>query len=229
MNTAGYIAFAKKLNLSYKKTRLIPGRHQDKEVQQAFVRRLLILVKDAEDSDGTEVVLSFDPMHQMHNNENGYLWQIQGSSGTKRVLSNTGRGRLNILGALYLVSHEIVPLITEANCTKETIKVFLDEVVKAYPQRKKISIFLDNATYQRNYEVQEYVKELGITLVFMPSYSPNLCLIERLWKYFKKNVVKNIYYETYDDFYEGICSFFENWDTHKEHVRSLFSLNFEII
>ncbi len=190
---------------------------------------MLTLVADAENSGGTEVVLSFDPMHQIHNNENGHLWQLRGKEGTKQVLSNTGRRRLNILGALDLISHEIIPFITEVNCTKETVKVFLDEVIKAYPKHKKITLFLDNAKYQRNYEVQEYAKVLGITLKFMPPYSPNLCLIERLWKYFKKMVVKNVYYETYEDFYESVCSFFKNWDTHKEQLRSLFSLNFEII
>lgn len=191
--------------------------------------QLKVLVSEAESSDGSKVVLSFDPMHQVHNNENGHLWQIKGEAGTKRVLSNTGRKRLNILGAIDLVSHEIVPLVTEVNCTAETIKVFLAEVIKMYKNSTKITIFLDNAKYQRNYEVQEYAKELGITLFFMPPYSPNLCLIERLWKYFKKRVVKNIYYETYDEFYEGVCSFFRNWDDYKNDLRSLFSLNFEII
>ena len=168
-------------------------------------------------------------MHQIHNNENGYMWQLRGKDGTKQMRSNTGRRRLNILGAIDLVSLEIVPLITEENCNKETIKIFLKEVAKAYPNSKKITIFLDNARYQRNYEVQEYSKELGITLKFMPPYSPNLCLIERLWKYFKKKVMKNVYYESFDDFYKAVCLFFKNWDVYREELRSLFTLNFEII
>jgi transposase len=198
-------------------------------VQRAFVSQLQTLVSEAAGSAGAEVVLSFDPMHQVHNNENDYLWQIKGRAGTKEVLSNTGRRRLNILGAIDLVSHELVPLVTEVNCTSETIKVFLDEVVKMYHQSTKITIFLDNAKYQRNYAVQEYARELGITLFFMPPYSPNLCLIERLWKYFKKRVVKNVYYETYDRFYQNVCLFFKNWDVYKAELRSLFSLKFEII
>lgn len=198
-------------------------------MQKVFVSQLQRLVSEAKSSLGTKVVLSFDPMHQVHNNENGHLWQLKGKTGTKQVLSNTGRRRLNILGAIDLVSHEIVSLVTEVNCTAETIKVFLDEVIKMYKNRTKITIFLDNAKYQRNYEVQEYAKELGITLFFMPPYSPNLCLIERLWKYFKKQVVKNIYYETYGAFYESVCLFFKNWDVHKVASRSLFSLRFEII
>jgi len=183
----------------------------------------------AQKSKGKEVVLSFDPMHQIHNNENGYLWQIKGKEGTKQVPSNTGRRRLNILGAINIVNLDIVPFITEENCNKETIKVFFNEVKKKYSKAEKITIFLDNARYQRNYEVQEYAQELGITLCFMPPYSPNLCLIERLWKFFKKKVIKNQYYETFEEFYNFVCQFFQNWDTWKSELETLLTLKFEII
>jgi transposase len=186
-------------------------------------------VKEAKKSTGKKVVLNFDPMHQTHNNENGYLWQIKGKSGTKQVLSNTGRRRLNILGAIDMVTLDIVPFITEENCNKETIKVFLNEVKKTYPEAESITIFLDNARYQRNYEVQDYAQTLGITLTFMPPYSPNLCLIERLWKFFKKKIIKNKYYDTFEKFYQFVCGFFQNWDSYKPELESLLSLNFEII
>ena len=208
---------------------MIPGKCQPEDVQQAFVDKMLRTVACAQESDGKEVVLSFDPMHQIHNNENGYAWQIRGKDGTKKVLSNTGRRRLNILGALDMVSKDIVPLITEVNCNKEVIKVFLNEVSKAYPRAEKITLFLDNATYQRNYEVQEHAERLGITLEFMPPYSPNLCLIERLWKFFKKKIMKNTYYETFDEFYDSVCDFFRKWDMYKKEIETLMTLNFEII
>ena len=208
---------------------MIPGKHQSKEVQENFVKKILKTTKEAKDSNGKLVVLNFDPMHQIHNNENDYMWQIKGKEGTKQVLSNTGRRRLNILGAIDMVNLNIVPFIAEGNCNKEIIKVFLDEVKKAYLKAKKIIIFLDNARYQRNYEVQDYAKKLGITLEFMPPYSPNLCLIERLWKFFKKKVIKNKYYETFDEFYDFVCRFFQDWDKWKEELQSLLSLNFEII
>ena len=157
------------------------------------------------------------------------MWQIRGKNGTKLIPSNTGRRRLNILGALNMVDLDIVPVLTEENCNKETIKSFLREVKKTYPKAEKITIFLDNAKYQRNYEVQEEATKLGITLHFMPPYTPNLCLIERLWKFFKKNVIHNHYYESFDLFYQSIDSFFSHWDDYLPQLRSLFSLNFEII
>lgn len=188
-------------------------------------------VEKAKESNGDLVVLNFDPMHQTHNNENGYEWQGKGSEGTKEVKSNTGRRRLNILGAINMASLDIVPFLTEENCHKETIKVFLDEVKKTYPKAKEIKIFLDNARYQRNYEVMEYANKLNITLEFMPPYSPNLCLIERLWKFFKKKVIKNIYYESFDDFFAFVSQFFtkENWNKILPELRSLLTLKFEVI
>jgi len=168
-------------------------------------------------------------MHQTHNSENGYMWQTKGKEGTRKILSNTGRRRLNILGAINMVDLNIVPFVTEENCNKEAIKVFLDEVKKKYSKAEKITIFLDNARYQRNYEVQDHAKKLGITLEFMPPYSPNLCLIERLWKFFKKKVIKNKYYETFNEFHDFVCKFFQNWDQWQPELQTLLTLNFEII
>lgn len=185
----------------------------------------------ARKSDGEIIVLNFDPMHQTHNNENGHGWQEKGKEGTKTVKSNTGRRRLNILGAINMENLDIVPFITEENCHKETIKVFLDEVKSTYPKAKEIKIFLDNARYQRNYEVMEYAEDLNITLEFMPPYSPNLCLIERLWKLFKKKVIKNTYYESFDEFFTFVVTFFskENWQIILPELQDLLTLKFEII
>jgi len=190
---------------------------------------MLEVVEQAKNSSGTEVALNFDPMHQTHNNENGYLWQIKGENGTKLVKSNTGRRRLNILGAINMADLSIVPFLTEENCNKETIKVFLTEVKRLYPNAQKITIFLDNARYQRNYEVIEFAQNLGIHLHFMPPYSPNLCLIERVWKFFKKKVIKNTYYKVFDDFFAFVSKFFQDWDDYMPQIEKLLSLNFEII
>jgi transposase len=168
-------------------------------------------------------------MHQTHNNESSQMWQKKGKDGTRKISSNTGRRRLNIIGALNLVSLDVVSFITEENCNKETIKIFLKEVRKTYPEADKIRIFLDNARYQRNYEVQNYAKELGIILDFMPPYSPNLCLIERLWKFFKKKVIKNSYYDTFEKFELFVSKFFQDWEKWKPELKTLLTLNFEVI
>ena len=168
-------------------------------------------------------------MHQIFNSVNGHMWQKRGRDGTKHIKSNTGRRRLNILGAVNLHTKHVTPFLTEANCDRETIKVFLTEIKKVYSKAKSIRIYLDNARYQKSYEVKNHAKNLGITLNYIPPYSPNLCLIERLWKFFKKKVIKNKYYPTWHEFYQAVCNFFQDWHKWKVELESLLTMKFEII
>ena len=137
----------------------------------------------AQAKDENSEVLFLDPTHQVHNTENGYCWQEIGKDNTKIVYSNSGRKRINIIGAINALTHQPTTIITEDNCDKEMIKASLAEIRKDYPNANNIYIFLDNAKYSSNYDVYEQAKELNITLMFLPPYSPNLNLIERLLKW----------------------------------------------
>lgn len=92
-----------------------------------------------------------------------------------------------------------------------------------------IHLFLDNARYQKCYSVQEYAKKKNIILEYLPAYSPNLNLIERFWKFTKKILVRNQYYETFDEFRKAFETFFSTLDQHKTDLESLLTLKFEII
>ena len=165
----------------------------------------------------------------MYNNENGYSWQRTGKLGTKKVLSNSGRRRLNIIGALNPIKIAMTTLITECKCDREVIKAFLKEIKADYPEDSKINLILDNASYNKAYDVQELAEELNINLIYLPPYSPNLNLIERVWKFFKKEITKNSYYPVFEEFYEAVDSFFKNFDKFKDDLQTLLSFNFEII
>jgi transposase len=168
-------------------------------------------------------------MHQVHNNVNDYCWQFKGSQGTKQVKSNTGRRRLNILGALDPVTLEPVIILTEANCNRELMISYLKHIKEQNMSSDVIYIVLDNAKYNRCYEVQDLAKSLNIELIYLPPYCPNLNLIERLWKYFKKKVMKNHYYQTFDEFNDTVCQFFANITNNIDELKSLLTLNFGII
>lgn len=137
-------------------------------------------------NDTKEVLLYLDPMHKIHNNENDYAWQPIGSEGTKKVQANTGRRRLNIIGAINPVNFEPTIMLTEENCCADVIEAFLEEIKKQYSSATTICIILDNARYQRSYIVQQKAKALDISLLYLPPYSPNLNLIERLWRYLRR-------------------------------------------
>ena len=180
-------------------------------------------------NDDEQVLLFLDPMHQIHNNENDYAWQPKGLDGTKQVLANTGRKRLNIIGAINPVSLQPTILLTEDNCSAEVIEAFLEEIKKQYTNAKAICIILDNARYQRSNLVQTTAKFFNIDLLFLPPYSPNLNLIERLWRYFKKEVMKNKYYADYSTFENAVETFFIQFESKKEALKTLLNFNFGII
>jgi len=70
---------------------------------------------------------------------------------------------------------------------------------------------------------------LGIALDFLPPYSPNLNLIERLWKFFKKTIIRDSYYPKFEEFYQAIYDFFRNIEEYYEQLKTLITLNFQII
>jgi transposase len=175
------------------------------------------------------ILLFADPVHQIHNNENGYAWQKKGKAGTKKVLSNTGRRRLNIIGALNPLKISMTSLITEAKCDREVIKAFFKEIRKDYPEDIKINLILDNASYNKAYDVQKLAEELNISLIYLPPYSPNLNLIERIWKFFKKKITKNNYHPTFEEFNQAVNDFFKKFNNFCDELKSLLTFNFEII
>lgn len=124
---------------------------------------------------------------------------------------------------------KVTALITEENCDKEVVVAYLERLRKRYSKGNRIYMVLDNAKYNRSNMVMEKAKESNITLIYLPPYSPNLNLIERLWKYFKKNVIENKYYACFDEFEQVIYNFFKNIHWRKEELKELLNLKFGII
>jgi len=213
--------------LSFKKTRLIPGGIPDEKDQKCFVRKIFRVFKKAEEENG-EVIFS-DAAHQVHNTDNGGCWQEKGGKNTKVLLSNSGRKRINIIGAINAKTHKPTTIVTEDNCDKDMMKQLLAQIRREYSESGRIHVFLDNAKYNRSKEVGEQARQLNIKLEFLPAYCPNLNLIERLWKFMKKTLRKNKYYDTFEKFKTAIFEFFKNIEQYKPHLETLLTPKFEII
>ena len=196
-------------------------------MQRKFIRKLKRLRSKCI-KEGAALIF-FDPAHQVHNSSNRNAWQFKGGKETKKVKTNTGRRRINIIGGVNAITMKITTLVTEENCDRKTVVAYLIKLRKQYPKKDKIYMVLDNARYNRSKEVKAMAKSCNIQLVYLPPYCPNLNLIERLWKYFKKKVVGNKYYEQFEEFVEVIITFFQNIHENIEELNTLLNFKFRII
>jgi transposase len=139
-----------------------------------------------------------------------------------------GRKRFNVLGALDFATREVVTLTNLTYITSTTVCELL-HLLAAQNPGSSITLVLDNARYQRCRLVQDLAAELGIELLFLPSYSPNLNLIERLWKFVKGECLNGKYYETFDDFRGSIETCLGKLTSeHHSAMESLLTRHFQL-
>jgi hypothetical protein len=101
------------------------------------------------------------------------------------VLAMSGRKRYNVPGAINAITHDLHTVCNETYINALSICELLEQTSKIYIG-KNVSIILDNAKYQRCNLVAQYAEKLNFELLFLPSYSPNLNIMEQLWKWTKK-------------------------------------------
>ena len=211
-----------RMNFSYKKPKHVPSK-ADKIKQEAFVEEYIKLKAEKAPEDQ---IYFMDGVHPMHNSQPAYGWIKKDRNCT--LPSNTGRQRVNINGAINIESFHLVYREDEAINSVSAIKVFeqilcAQEVGLAY-------VIVDNARYYRSKLVREFESlHPRLNIIYLPPYSPNLNLIERLWKFMKKNVTYNKYYEKFALFRKVLLSFLDDLDEQSEELRTLLSEKFQII
>lgn len=211
----GLTDLLKRLDYVYKKPKIVPG-NADPEAQEIFLKQFSEFMDKKEEKDA---VFFVDAVHPTHNTLASYGWMRKGKA--RELQSNSGRSRLNIHGAMNAETFETTIVSSEDNInTDSTISLF-EYLIVLYPLAKTIYVILDNAKYHFSQEVQAWVKNSKIKLVFLPSYSPELNLIERLWRVFKKNVLYNRYYKTFDEFKNACIAFFTNQKNHHDEICSI--------
>lgn len=213
----------KRLGFSHKKTKLISEK-ADKVKQEEFVKDYEILRNNLKP---TEKIYFMDGVHPTHNVMPGKAWIKKGKD--KEMPCNTGRQRININGVYSPIDQEIIIREDESISSDSTINLF-KQIESKHPELTRIFIIRDNARYYVSKQVMEYLKTSKIVYIPLPSYSPNLNLIERLWKFFKEKVVYNKYYENFTLFKESVFYFFEKEIfNYKEDLKSRLAENFHII
>ena len=154
---------------------------------------------------GTIALLFLDASHFVMGCD--YLGYIYGK---KRLFVKTysGRKRYNVLGAMDYLTKKVLTVTNDTYITATEICDMLRLISENYSGRE-VHIILDNARYQKCSAVQELALELNIRLAYIPPYSPNLNLIERVWKFIKGELRSN-YFDNFELFKEKIDSIIDN-------------------
>ena len=144
------------------------------------------------------------------------------------VRAASGRQRFNVLGAWDAAARRLIAVTNTTVVNTETMCELLRKIA-AEGLVGPITLVLDNARYQHNAAVKALASELGITLLFLPSYSPNLNLIERLWKFIKRRSLYGRYHPTFADFRAAIEETLDGLPSkHAEQLETLMTLNFQL-
>ncbi len=173
-----------------------------------------------------EELLFMDGVHPQHNTSPSKCWIEKGE--IKYQNCNTGRKRINLNGVYNPNNQDVIIREDESINAQSTIKLF-EMIEEKYSDKKRIIVFSDNATYYKCTLVKAYLENSKIELINLPPYSPNLNLIERLWKLLKKEVIKNKYHEKFVDFKTAIMGFFDKIENRKEKLKQFIGTKFHII
>jgi hypothetical protein len=210
------------------------SRKLDTGKQAAFI-------KDYEDllnrMQADEAVLFADAVHPLHAVRPAGCWAPKGCA--IAVPQTSGRDRLNVHGAINLETGQTSMLEVASVDMVSTIRLLM-AIAAAYPSKRIIHVFLDNARYHHANRVKAWLEEPGcrIKLHFIPAYSPHLNPIERLWGLMHKKITHNRSHNTFADFTQAVLNFLrtdvpQNWRTLCDHVSDNFRIirpqNFRVV
>jgi transposase len=200
----------------------VPAKADPDEQLDFLACKLQPRLNEAE--KGKRTVLFVDAAHFVYGPFLGFLWCL-----VRLFLPGpSGRKRYNVLAALNAVTHQVVRVTNHGYINAESVCALLRAIAAAGLPRP-LTLVLDNARYQRCELVRALARSLRIELLFLPSYSPNLNLIERLWKFVKKQCLGSRHLPTYEAFTQAIDDCLDNLSTkHKHQMDTLLTLNFQL-
>lgn len=215
-------AFLKRMGMSPLATGQIPAKADPERQKQFLEQTLEPLLQKAQ--AGKCHVLFLDSAHFVLAAFVAVVWCFE------RVFVKTapGRFRLNVIGAIHATNQELTALYNDTYINSLTVVELLEAIAIKYA-KLPIHIILDNARYQHCQFVKDAALRLNITLVFLPPYSPNLNLIERLWKFIKAEVCAANHFKDAKTFQNAIVDFLNQLDRKnmKKQLKTRLALKFQ--
>jgi transposase len=141
-----------------------------------------------------------------------------------------GRKRLNILGAYCPDDHDYVDLrLTKENISGEQFVKLLEALRAKHPEAEKFILYLDNARYYSKPCVKQWLaNHREFRLEPLPAYSPNLNLIERLWKFLRKKAL-NRWHKTFEEMRGAVAEVLDHLDEYRDELSTLMVERFAIV
>lgn len=213
--------FLKKLGFKKLKIGYVPGKANLDEQIKYEEEKLKPRLEEA--SLGKRTVFFVDAAHFVMQPFLGWIWCVS----RVFIKSPSGRKRFNVLGALNAITKEVITVENDSYITSIQVKELIEKIVNL-GLMMPITLILDNARYQKCKLIMEEAQKHGIELLYLPPYSPNFNLIERLWKLVKKKCLYGKYYDSFDKFSTSISQFIKYAHIeNKKEVESLLTLRFQ--
>ena len=223
-SVSGLTQLLHRLGFSYKLTTPVPCG-ADPARQAAFLAEQLqpLLAQAAAEE---AVVYFADAAHPTHNTRSTRVWTRTGQA--RPLLTVSGRERVNLNAAINAHAPTQVHLHETSCVNAQSTKALYEKLLAAHPDGKPIYVICDNARYYRNKELTAWLADKPLVQVFLPPYSPNLNLIERLWKFLRQKIINPCFYRTKGAFRQAVLHFFDRLDEFGHELASLLTLNFHL-
>ena len=215
---SGMVTWLNEHNFTYRKPHSVPSRFNVSK-QEEFIE-LLNKLRDTQ-----EPLYFLDAVHPEHQSRPAHGWIYKGSN--VAILTTATQKRVHIFGALSYPGNEL-STIEDTTINSQSVIAMLERLKFKHPPGVSINCVLDNAKYQKSSVIQEYLfYNRNINLHYLPAYSPNLNLIERVWKFMHEHVTNNEYYQHFDNFRYSIVAFLRNLDQYKDELKTLLTFKFQ--
>ena len=210
-----------RLHFTYKKTKVIPGK-LNLEKQEEFKKEYEKLKAAKKPQDK---IYFLDACHPHHNNKPFYGWIYKGEE--KAIKTNSGRKRVNLNGALSLEDMNITVLSEETINRYAMMRLLL--TLEEKQPTGEIHLIMDNASYNHSGELGLFLEDNPrIHIHYLPPYSPNLNIIERLWRFFHEKH-HHKYFEKFKEFEEAVLTFFRNINQYNTELKTLLTDSFQTL
>ena len=200
---SGLVKLLAGIGFVFRKPQVVP-RTIDAEAQRRFIAEYEALLNGLRPD---EAVMFIDAVHPDHQSRPAGCWTRKAGAAVA-VQANSGRDNVNVHGAIDLSTGATV-MLDELRIDATTTVRLLDRIERRNPDKRRIVVFADHASYHVSNAVKEWLRQAGrrVELRFIPVYCPHLNPIERLWGVMHKHVTHNRCYASQREFAQAVLTF----------------------